>query len=328
MPASAAVERKALPHQVKAIEGRTVTGVFSVFGNRDSYDDIIEPGAFAATIAQRGAQVLHLWQHCMEEPPIARVESLREITRKELPPQIQARFPDALGGVEVARTYLDTPRANEVFANLLAGVPLQMSFAFEPVRFSITEDDQADWGFTRRIQELRLYETSDVNWGANEATVASKRAWVPDGAAEAKELKSLLGALEAMRADAKAGKRHSKVDMAMLNSIHRCAVDLGCDECMGVVTPEDPDIADDDEKAARRLLVRADALAGALVSLVEATPDLVQRDALAHLVERLARREAITIDTPDPAAEAATVYALQQRARAAKAALTLRTQTR
>jgi HK97 family phage prohead protease len=179
--APAGIERKAIPLEVKSIKGRTVTGIFSVFGVRDSYDDIIEPGAFVNTIVQRGAQVLHLWQHDMEEPPIAKIDTLRELTRNELPQSLRSRFPEATGGAEVTRTYMDTPRANEVLALLSAGVPLQMSFAFEPIRFTVIEDELAEWGYTRRLQEVRLYETSDVNWGANEATVASTRAWLPKG---------------------------------------------------------------------------------------------------------------------------------------------------
>jgi len=35
----------------------------------------------------------------------------------------------------VTREYLDTPRAQEVLANIKAGVPLQMSFAYDAVRY-------------------------------------------------------------------------------------------------------------------------------------------------------------------------------------------------
>ena len=40
---------KAGPFHIKAITGREVTGIFSVLGNLDDYDDRIWPGSFAKT---------------------------------------------------------------------------------------------------------------------------------------------------------------------------------------------------------------------------------------------------------------------------------------
>jgi len=41
-------------------------GYAAVFGNRDSWDDIIEPGAFAKTIKERASKIRVLWQHDWE----------------------------------------------------------------------------------------------------------------------------------------------------------------------------------------------------------------------------------------------------------------------
>ena len=63
-------EHKAFPLQVKEInaESGTFSGYAAVFGNRDSYGDIIEPGAFAKTIADKGGEFPVLWQHDPWEP--------------------------------------------------------------------------------------------------------------------------------------------------------------------------------------------------------------------------------------------------------------------
>lgn len=282
---------KAAPHFVKQIEGRTVTGIFSVFGNRDSYDDILYPGAFLKTFQERGTKILHLWQHDCDEPPIARIEALRELRRDQLPEAILTQYPEATGGAEVTRTYLETPRAQEVYVNLTASVPLQMSFMFRPLKWETVEDAEADWGYTRHIREVQLYETSDVNWGANEATLASKRLGLAT---------LTLEALDRFFTDLKAGARHSTRDTELLNSIHAHVVDLGCTTCAGMVG------ADDDAKAA--------ALVDSLFALTERMPSLTTdpESPLVRLAMRLDRallidrspaesRAAEPVDTGDPA---------------------------
>lgn len=316
--ATQSAELKAAPHYVKAINGRTVTGIFSVFGNRDSYDDIIYAGSFLKTIRERGSKILHLWQHDTDEPPIARVESLREIGRAELPQSVQLEYPDATGGCEVTRTYLETPRANEVFTNLKAEVPLQMSFMFEMVKWESIEDDESNWGYTRHIRELRLWETSDVNWGANPATIASKRAGM---------LGLDLAGIDRALTSYKAGQRHSAADVALINSIHQSIVDLGCTVCAGQP-------ASDDAKA------QAAHYAVKLLGILDDPSITLDDPNLAPLVVRLSRT-AMAIDlTPSTSTEgesraaeptaltlsATVAQQYQNRARLAKARLALQQQ--
>lgn len=168
-------EMKVAPQHIKTISGRTITGLFSVFGNIDSYGDIVTPGAFTKTFNDRGGEIFHLWQHDFASPAIAVVKDLRELRQDELPDAVKAKHPDATGGAEVTREYLDTPRGNEIMAGLHAGVPYKMSFAFDPIKVAMTEQDDQS---VRLLREVRIYETSDVLWGANDATVASKRARV------------------------------------------------------------------------------------------------------------------------------------------------------
>lgn len=232
-------ELKALPGHIKAISGRTVTGVFSVFGNIDQYNDKIWPGAFSKTISERGSKIFHLWQHDFGCPPIAVIRSLREIPREELPSSVLQVAPEAMGGAEVVREYLETPRAEEVLTNLKAGAPLQMSFAFDTVKYDFEELPEAryDWEHLRNIREVRLWETSDVLWGANEATVASK-AHLPLTFL----MKQLQAALDEWH-DRKAGARHSDADTKLINSAHKLIVDLGCTTCKGDFNDETEDAA-------------------------------------------------------------------------------------
>lgn len=213
-------ERKSTPQHIKAISDREVTGIFSVFGNADSYDDVIHPGAFSKTLQERGSKIVHLWQHDFGAPPIAIVKAIRELTRDELPKELLAQHPDVLGGMEVTREYLDTPRGNEVLASLKAGSPLEMSFAFDAVKFDFSEKPGAkyEWERIRNLREVRLYETSDVLWGANDATVAAKSRF---------PLPQLLQQLELYVSERKAGSRNSAVDLERIETIARLAVELG-----------------------------------------------------------------------------------------------------
>lgn len=315
----AGVELKAAPHYTKSITDRTVVGIFSVFGNRDSYDDIIEPGAFLKTFRERGKGVLHLWQHDCDEPPIARVEALRELTRAELPAELLAQYPDATGGAEVTRTYLPTPRAEEVFTNIVQGVPLQMSFMFDPVTWKTTEDDAARWGYTRRIQEVRLWETSDVNWGANAATMASKRFGRP-----AVSLDTILSDLDKALTGMKAGSRHSTADMKLINSIHSQIVGLGCSTCAGDTTEEDA-------KAIDALADRLQKLIGDLPTLDIPSLAPLARSLRAMAIDDRDDTERRAADDESARTQESDVIVFpvawyQQRLKAAQAALALQQQ--
>ena len=169
------MEHKAGPTYVKEIDGRTVTGIAAVFGNVDSQNDRIHRGAFKKTIAENGDRVRHLWQHDMRQPPVATITDLQEVPKGQLPKEVRQKFPEAKGGSQVSRTYLDTPRGDEVLAGITSTPPAitEMSFAYDPVKFDFDEEDEKS-GLVRNLRELRLWDTSDVNWGANAATSAVK----------------------------------------------------------------------------------------------------------------------------------------------------------
>ena len=172
------MEYKSFPSVVKAIEGRRVTGIASVFGNIDSYSDIVHNGSFKKTIKERRSRFRHMWQHDFYSPPIAKITNIQEIGKEDLPDQLR-KIDEVTGGLEVEREYLTSQRADEVFQGIVAGALNEMSFAFEPTKYDYEEFSKERNGKTstflvRHIREVRLWETSDVNWGANPLTVGSK----------------------------------------------------------------------------------------------------------------------------------------------------------
>lgn len=168
------MEYKSVVQQVKQVDGRTVTGFAAIFGNVDSGGDRMWPGSFRKTLKERADRVRHLWQHDLTQPPIAAIRELREVGKDDLPDDLRAKFPEATGGLLVRREYLDTPRGDEVLKGIISGAISEMSFGYDPIKTG--KEETTDDGLpVRNLLEVRLWDTSDVNWGMNEATLASKR---------------------------------------------------------------------------------------------------------------------------------------------------------
>lgn len=204
-----------------SIDGRTVTGIFSVLGYRDSYGDRVMPGAFKKNMAEGRARIRHLWNHDGHSPPIAKILDLYEIPRSDLPAEVIAHAPDASGGAVVVREYLKTPRADEVLAGVKAGAILEMSFAFD------VPDGRADFKeetiggekvVTRYLREVKLYDTSDVNWGANDATLAARSV----------SLELVAANLKTLANEYRQGRFISPKDSELIQSIHDQVCDGRC----------------------------------------------------------------------------------------------------
>lgn len=215
--------------------GRIRGGIAAVFGNVDAIGDRVMPGAFAKTLAEGAKRCKHLWNHSYQHPPVASIVELRELSRNELPAEVLAKSPDATGGLLVKREYYDVDLANWILKAIDAGDINEMSFAYDTIQSSTrTEVDPNNTEKTREIRELlelKLYDTSDVLYGCNAATVA-------DGA---KHLESLpLGVLASqlamISAQIKAGRRNATGDQKLIDLIHATAVDLGA-----ICTTDDED---------------------------------------------------------------------------------------
>lgn len=160
------------------IADRTVTGIFAVHGNVDEGDgwtsagDRSYPGLFGDFTVEGRKRAVFLWQHRSSDPPIATIDKLFEVSPADLPAPVKLYAPDATGGVAVVRTYLDTPRGNEVLAGLKAGAIREMSYAYDVTRWDFEKQDDENALPIRNIYEAELFDCSDVNWGMNPATSA------------------------------------------------------------------------------------------------------------------------------------------------------------
>ncbi|MFC0219235.1 HK97 family phage prohead protease [Pseudochelatococcus lubricantis] len=137
-------ELKAVPSVIGPVDGEGVfEGYASLFNVPDLGGDIIEPGAFAASLARRGAAgVRLLWQHDPGEP-LGTWLSLVE---------------DARGLKVRGRLSLDARRARDVEALLKTGAVDGLSIGFH------TERARREASGVRRISRLDLWEVSIVTF--------------------------------------------------------------------------------------------------------------------------------------------------------------------
>ena len=132
-------------HDVKADEAaRTIEGWASTFGNIDSDNDIIAPGAFVDSIKTQMPKML--WQHRTDQV----IGVWNEAT--ELPQ-----------GLYVKGTILDTTLGEDAYKLAKAGAVDSMSIGFSTQKYVVDRENN-----TRTIQAVKLWEVSLVTFPANE----------------------------------------------------------------------------------------------------------------------------------------------------------------
>ena len=168
--------------EIKATDDTgAIEGLGSVFGNVDDAGDIVAPGAFAASIANRPVKML--WQHNPDEP-IGVWEDVRET-----PEGLMVR-----GQIAV-----DTQRGRDVLGLLRMGAVNGLSIGFNTRKS--TFDDKTG---IRTILEAELWEVSVVTFPANEkAVVTSIKAVADIDALSMVEIERILREAGFSRSEAK-----------------------------------------------------------------------------------------------------------------------------
>ena len=140
------MELKSIRTEFKATSKREIEGHAAVFGNRDSYGDIIQPGAFARTLANDRGRVKVLWQHDPSNP-IGKPLEMAEDER----------------GLRVKARIADTTLGRDAMALFDAEVIDELSIGYD----SIVEEFDSEQN-VRLLREIKLWEFSPVTWAANE----------------------------------------------------------------------------------------------------------------------------------------------------------------
>lgn len=143
-------------------EDGSFTGYGSVFGNADSYGEIVEPGAFAASLkahAKAKTMPMMLWQHDTWQP-IGVWDEMEE---------------DNKGLRCSGRLLLGVKQADEAHIMLKAGAIRGLSIGYRELA---AEPD----GNNRRLKKLDLREVSIVSFPANDkATIQTVKSILDGG---------------------------------------------------------------------------------------------------------------------------------------------------
>src|SRR6266496_3270367 len=125
--------------QIKSItEQGQFQGLASVYGNVDLGNDIVMPGAFAKTLADRGGEVPVLFAHDMRQPV-----GLGKLT-------------DTAAGLQISgQLVLSVGKAKEAYDLLRAKVLRGLSIGYDTVKSDFVNG-------ARRLLEVKLFEVSLV----------------------------------------------------------------------------------------------------------------------------------------------------------------------
>lgn len=153
---AAPVAYKSIDFDVKEVkaDSRTISGYAAVFNNIDDARDILLPGCFAKSIAERGPlsstnrKIVMLNQHEIDEP-IARITKLIEDEK----------------GLYFEAELDKIQKADEVLTQLLSGTLNQFSIGYSYVWDKIEWDENKN---AYLVKEVKLYEISVVTFGCNE----------------------------------------------------------------------------------------------------------------------------------------------------------------
>ncbi len=146
------INEKHLHLQVKQetlTEEGTFTGYASIFGNKDSYNDIVQKGAFTNSLKDRKVKLL--WQHKSSEV----IGVFTEV------------YEDEKGLFVKGKLFLDVQKGKEAHAILKGGGLDGISIGYRTTKTEYDEENNIKY-----LKEVELYEASLVTFPANEtATV-------------------------------------------------------------------------------------------------------------------------------------------------------------
>ena len=186
---NASVRVKAGPQD--GLEEGQFTAYASVFGNKDSYGDVVVKGAFANTLAEWDAKesvIPLLFGHRMDDPDY----NIGHVVKAE---------EDEHGLKVTAQLDLENPKAAQTY-RLLKGRRIdQMSFAYDVLDGGPSEKSGEEF---YELRELNLYEVSVVPIGANQET----------------EVLAVKAAADSLASGAKAGRVLSAKNESELRKAH------------------------------------------------------------------------------------------------------------
>lgn len=160
MPIKSTIAQVKAVGEADGLQAGQFAAYASVFNNKDSYGDVVMPGAFTDTLAEwkaSGAPIPLYWSHLMGADPEMNLGHIVEAVE------------DEKGLLVTAQLDVDNnPKANYVHQLLKGGRVRQMSFAYDIVEGAPAKSEQN--GDYYQLSKLKLHEVSVVPIGANQET--------------------------------------------------------------------------------------------------------------------------------------------------------------
>lgn len=173
------MEYKVFATELKAKDDFTFEGYASIFGNRDSWDDIMEQGAFKKTIKENFKRIKILAYH-----------RITDVIGKPL------KLEEDSKGLAFEGQISDTTIGRDMNTLIKDKVITEMSIGYNAIKWEYDADEGI-----RYLKEVRLWEISPVTWGANEK--ANIKRLPMNG--EYDKMKAEIEALKALIEELKAG---------------------------------------------------------------------------------------------------------------------------
>jgi uncharacterized protein len=151
-------------------------GYASIFGNRDSWDDIMVEGAFKKTLREQGNRIKVLAQH--NQTNLIGVPKTLEEDKK---------------GLFFVAKLSSTQLAKDIFTLIKDKVLTEMSIGYNPVKWEWDNDESV-----RYLKEVRLWEISPVTWAANPDATITKNYDIMEKTFQ-KEIKRLEALIESIK---------------------------------------------------------------------------------------------------------------------------------
>tara|TARA_R110000751_G_scaffold53310_6_gene115594 strand:+ start:6162 stop:6842 length:681 start_codon:yes stop_codon:yes gene_type:complete len=129
-----------------------VKGYGSIFGNKDSDDDIIEKGAYTKTLKENGGRIKYIYQHDITRP----LGKMKEIFEDDKGLAFTAQIPKTQLGTDV----LELIKYGVIEENSVGILPMVKEY-----------DEEKD---VRYLKEVKLYEISAVTLAANDQAVINE----------------------------------------------------------------------------------------------------------------------------------------------------------
>ena len=214
------MEYKSFNFEVKSTDENMFEGYASVFRNVDSYGDVIEKGAFAKTIQERGSRIKVLYQH---DPftPIGKAIHLEEDNH----------------GLYVKAKISQTDEGKKAMTLIRDGVIDQLS-----IGYTVVKDDYDTENGIRYLKELKLYEFSPVTFAANDQAVIT-----------GVKSDDLIPYIHRLNRELKAGKVLSDKNRTLVENAIKALQEL-----LDAAEPSNNDqkktVVDEEEKAAKEIL--------------------------------------------------------------------------